>query len=235
MAIIELQSVSKIYKMEQQEVRALDGISLTIEAGEYLSIIGPSGSGKSTLMHLVGCLDNPTSGKIRIDGIDVSKASNTQLSKIRNQKLGFVFQSFNLLPRLNVLENVELPLVYSGLHAGERKKRALAALTAVGLSDRRHHRPSQLSGGQNQRAAIARALVNNPKLILADEPTGALDSRTGENILQLFRDLHAQGHTVALVTHDPKIAAETPRSIRILDGKIIEDIRQTPVRPDTKT
>lgn len=229
MALIELHNISKIYKMEQQEVRALDNISLTIQAGEYLSIIGPSGSGKSTLMHLLGCLDNPTAGKIWLDGIDVSAATNTRLSSIRNEKLGFVFQSFNLLPRLNILENTELPLVYSGISAKERRERSLDALSKVGLTDRAHHRPSQLSGGQCQRAAIARALVNRPKLILADEPTGALDSKTGETILQLFRDLHRSGNTVALVTHDPKIAAETPRKIQLLDGKIVNDIQQEPV------
>ena len=229
MALIELHHISKIYKMETQEVRALDDVSLDIQEGEYLSIIGPSGSGKSTLMHLLGCLDNPTSGKIILDGIDVSSASNTRLSRLRNEKLGFVFQSFNLLPRLNILENTELPLVYSGIPHSERRPRALEALSAVGLNDRADHRPSQLSGGQCQRAAIARALVNRPKLILADEPTGALDSKTGETILQLFRDLHRQGNTVALVTHDPEIAAETPRKIQLLDGRIINDVRQEPV------
>lgn len=223
MALIEIKDVYRIYRMGNNDVHALDGISLDISEGEYVSVIGPSGSGKSTLMHLLGCLDNPTSGKVIVDGIDVSKASGSKLSEVRNQKLGFVFQSFNLLPRLNVEENVGLPLIYAGISSKERKRRVHEALDAVGLADRKDHRPSQLSGGQNQRVAIARALVNEPKLILADEPTGALDSKTGEKILELFRNLHQQGNTVALVTHDPKIAAETPRRIQLLDGKIVED------------
>jgi len=221
MALIEIQDVRKIYKVGEQEIHALRGINASIEEGEYLSIIGPSGSGKSTMMQLVGCLDIPTSGRIVLDGVDISKASNSLLSRMRNSRIGFVFQSFNLLPKLNVMENVELPMIYSGLGAGERKKRALAAIEAVGLTDRKHNRPSQLSGGQCQRVAIARALVNQPKIILADEPTGALDSSTGEMILNLFRDLHKLGHTVALVTHDPDIASETPRRIELRDGQII--------------
>jgi putative ABC transport system ATP-binding protein len=174
-------------------------------------------------MHLLGCLDTPTSGTLIIDGVDVSRASATRLARIRNQKIGFVFQSFNLLPKLNVLENVELPLVYAGISGGTRRKKALAALEAVGLADRIKHRPNELSGGQNQRVAIARALVNDPKLLLADEPTGALDSATGEQIMSLFRDLNARGNTVLIVTHDPDIAAETNRRIHIRDGKIHAD------------
>lgn len=223
MALIELRDIRRIYRMGTQEVRALDGITLDIRQGDYASIIGPSGSGKSTLMHLLGCLDIPTSGTLTIDGVDASRASATRLARIRNEKIGFVFQSFNLLPKLSVLENVELPLVYAGVSGGTRRKKALAALEAVGLAERTKHRPNELSGGQNQRVAIARALVNDPKLLLADEPTGALDSSTGEQIMRLFRDLSARGNTVLIVTHDPDIAAETNRRIHIRDGKIHAD------------
>ncbi len=222
MALIELRDVRKTYRVGEQFIHALDGVSLKIEAGDYCSIIGPSGSGKSTLMHLLGCLDIPTSGTVTLDGLDVSKADNDKLSEVRNQKIGFVFQSFNLLPKLNVIENVELPLVYSKCPASERRARAENAIRAVGLSDRLLNRPSQLSGGQSQRVAIARALVNHPKIILADEPTGALDSKTGEKILVLLRELSSQGHTIAIVTHDQKIAAETPKRIELKDGKIVE-------------
>jgi putative ABC transport system ATP-binding protein len=231
LALIEIENVRKIYRVGDMEVRALNGVSLSIAEGEYLSIIGPSGSGKSTLMHLIGCLDTPTEGRVILDGVDVSRAGSARLSKVRNEKLGFVFQSFNLLPKLSVLENTELPLVYAGLPGRERRRRALEALEAVGLADRKGHRPSQLSGGQQQRVAIARALVNRPRLILADEPTGALDSATGEQILRLFRDLNSKGHTVALVTHDPDIAAETRRRIRLLDGVVVEDNRSGPESP----
>lgn len=223
MALIELRDIRRIYRMGTQEVRALDGITLDICQGDYVAIIGPSGSGKSTLMHLLGCLDTPTSGSLTMDGVDVSRASATRLACIRNEKIGFVFQSFNLLPKLTVLENVELPLVYAGLGRSTRRKKALAALEAVGLAERTHHRPNELSGGQSQRVAIARALVNDPKLLLADEPTGALDSNTGEQIMQLFRDLNTRGNTVLIVTHDPDIAAETNRRIHIRDGKIHAD------------
>ncbi|MEM1059972.1 MAG: ABC transporter ATP-binding protein [Verrucomicrobiota bacterium] len=221
MALIEIEDVRKIYQVGEQEIQALAGVSTQIEEGEYLSIIGPSGSGKSTLMQLVGCLDIPSTGRIVLDGVDISRASNNKLSRMRNSRIGFVFQSFNLLAKLNVLENVELPMIYSGLSARERRQRARDAIEAVGLTERKHNRPSQLSGGQSQRVAIARALVNQPKIILADEPTGALDSATGEMILNLFRDLHHRGHTVALVTHDPDIAAETPRRIELRDGRIV--------------
>lgn len=227
MALFELTDVRKIYPTgEGGEVRALDGITLEIGECEYLAIIGPSGSGKSTLMHLLGCLDLPTSGKIILDGVDITRASASKLSHLRNQKVGFVFQSYNLLPKLNVYENAELPLIYAGIGKAERKKRVERALEAVGLAHRSRHRPGQLSGGQAQRVAIARALVNRPKIILADEPTGALDSKTGENILQLFHDLSLAGHTIAVVTHDLKVAAAARRRISILDGKIQNDERQ---------
>ncbi len=221
MALIEIENVRKTYQVGEQEIQALAGVNAQIEEGEYLSIIGPSGSGKSTMMQLIGCLDIPTSGRIVLDGVDISKASNNLLSRMRNTRIGFVFQSFNLLAKLNILENVELPMIYSGLSTRERKQRARDAIEAVGLSERIRNRPSQLSGGQCQRVAIARALVNKPKIILADEPTGALDSATGEMILNLFRSLHQQGNTVALVTHDPDIAMETPRRIELRDGNIV--------------
>jgi len=221
MSLIELRDVRKIYRLGEIEIRALDGVSLEIFEGEYTAIVGPSGSGKSTLMHILGCLDRVSTGYVRIDDVDVSRAGGDTLAKTRNEKIGFVFQSFNLLPRLNVLENVELPLVYSGVVRSERRKRALEAVAAVGLSDRINNRPNQLSGGQCQRVAIARALVNRPRIILADEPTGALDSKTGRTILDLFRELSQRGHTVALVTHDPKVAAEAGRQIVISDGKIV--------------
>lgn len=229
MALIEIKAVEKVYRLGTQEIRALDGVSLEIHSGEYVAIVGPSGSGKSTLMHLIGCLDVPTRGTLSLDGVEISQASNSRLSRLRGEKIGFVFQSFNLLPKLNVLENVELPLVYAGTSGKIRKERVVKALEAVGLADRLYHRPNQLSGGQAQRVAIARALVNEPKLILADEPTGALDSHTGEAILKMFRDLHAQGHTVILVTHDPKIAVAADRRIEILDGKVVGDFSRDPL------
>ena len=220
MALVELRNVSKIYYLGGEEIRALDDVSLDIESGEFISIIGPSGSGKSTLMHILGCLDSPTKGTITLDGTMIQDASTAQLARIRNQKIGFVFQFFNLLPKLNVLQNVELPMIYSSISAKERRQRAMAALESVELVNRAKHRPSQLSGGQQQRAAIARALVNDPRIIFADEPTGNLDSHTGDAILQLFRKLSQEGRTIVLVTHDPEIAAVTPRRIEIRDGKI---------------
>ncbi|MGZ4974086.1 MAG: ABC transporter ATP-binding protein [Limisphaerales bacterium] len=195
-------------------------MSLDIEAGEFISIIGPSGSGKSTLMHILGCLDKPSRGTMLLDGIAIENASPAQLASVRNAKIGFVFQFFNLLPKLNVLQNVELPMVYSGKNAKQRREHAMEALKMVGLENRMKHRPMQLSGGQQQRVAIARALVNNPKIVFADEPTGNLDSKTGETILALFQQLSQEGRTVALVTHDDEIAARTPRRIEIRDGKI---------------
>jgi putative ABC transport system ATP-binding protein len=224
MPLVELRNVSKIYRLGDEEIRALDDVSLDIEHGEFISIIGPSGSGKSTLMHILGCLDSPTHGTIKLDGLMIHDASQAQLARVRNQKIGFVFQFFNLLPKLNVLQNVELPMIYSGKNARERRDRAMHALKLVGLENRTKHRPSQLSGGQQQRVAIARALVNEPRIVFADEPTGNLDSRTGEAILQLFRELSTQGRTIALVTHDPDIAAVTPRKIEIRDGKIASQL-----------
>ena len=224
MALVELRNVSKIYRLGDEEIRALDDVSLDIDAGEFISIIGPSGSGKSTLMHILGCLDSPSKGTIQLDGVMIHNASARELAAIRNRKIGFVFQFFNLLPKLNVMQNVELPMIYSGVAGSIRRQRAMAALEAVGMANRAKHRPSQLSGGQQQRAAIARALVNDPRLVFADEPTGNLDSHTGEAILQLFRKLSQEGRTIVLVTHDPEIAAVTPRRIEIRDGKIATKI-----------
>jgi len=223
MPLVELREVVKRYRIGEQEILALNCVTLDIEAGEYAAIIGPSGSGKSTLMHLLGCLDTPSSGTMHIDGIDVSRASGNRLAELRNQKIGFVFQSFNLLPKLTVLQNVELPMIYAGVSGAERRQRALEAIDRVELSNRVKNTPLQLSGGQMQRVAIARALVNKPKIIFADEPTGNLDSKTGANILKLFRELSEQGSTIVLVTHDNKIAAQTPRRIEIRDGQIVED------------
>jgi putative ABC transport system ATP-binding protein len=224
MALVELRDVTKVYHLGGEEIRALDGVSLDIDAGEFISIIGPSGSGKSTLMHILGCLDSPTGGTIKLDDTMIQDASARELAGIRNRKIGFVFQFFNLLPKLNVLQNVELPMIYSGTSSRERRERAMAALKMVELENRSKHRPSQLSGGQQQRVAIARALVNNPKIVFADEPTGNLDSHTGEVILELFRKLSGEGRTIILVTHDPEIAAVTPRRIEIRDGKIAEKL-----------
>ena len=220
MALVELRNVSKIYHLGGEEIRALDDVSLDIHAGEFISIIGPSGSGKSTLLHILGCLDSPSKGTIQLDGRMIHDSKPSELARVRNEKIGFVFQFFNLLPKLNVLQNVELPLIYSGVSARERRERSMNALKLVELENRSKHRPSQLSGGQQQRVAIARALVNEPKIVFADEPTGNLDSHTGEVILTLFRTLSEQGRTIALVTHDPEIAAVTPRRIEIRDGKI---------------
>jgi putative ABC transport system ATP-binding protein len=227
MPLVELRNVSKIYRLGEEEIRALDDVSLDIDEGEFISIIGPSGSGKSTLMHILGCLDSPTKGTIKLDGVMIQDASARELAAMRNRKIGFVFQFFNLLPKLTVLQNVELPMIYSGISGRERVRRAMAALESVGMANRAKHRPSQLSGGQQQRAAIARALVNDPRIIFADEPTGNLDSHTGEAILQLFRSLSEQKRTIVLVTHDPEIAAVTPRRIEIRDGKIAVKIDMT--------
>jgi putative ABC transport system ATP-binding protein len=224
MALVELRNVSKIYHLGGEEIRALDDVSLDVGSGEFISIIGPSGSGKSTLMHILGCLDTPTRGQLKLDGTEIQHASKKQLARIRNEKIGFVFQFFNLLPKLTVAQNVELPMIYSGASSRERRERAMAALRLVDLENRSKHRPMQLSGGQQQRVAIARALVNDPKIIFADEPTGNLDSHTGEAILGIFRKLSREGRTIALVTHDPEIAAVTPRRIEIRDGKISQQV-----------
>ncbi len=224
MALLELRNISKIYHLGGEEIRALDDVSVDIGEGEFISIIGPSGSGKSTLMHIVGCLDTPSKGTVKLDGVESQNASQTQLAQLRNKKIGFVFQFFNLLPKLNVVQNVELPMIYAGVSAKERRERALKALDAVEMGNRLKNRPSQLSGGQQQRVAIARALVNDPKIILADEPTGNLDTHTGEVILALFRRLSKEGRTVILVTHNPEIAAVTPRRIEIRNGKIADKV-----------
>lgn len=224
MALVELREVRKIYHLGGEEIRALDGVTLDIDGGEFIAIIGPSGSGKSTLMHILGCLDSPTHGTIQLDGLMIHGASRHELAQVRNRKIGFVFQFFNLLPKLNVLQNVELPLIYGGVGAAARRERCMEALKMVGLENRSKHRPLQLSGGQQQRVAIARALVNDPKIIFADEPTGNLDSHTGDSILRLFDQLSNQGRTVVLVTHDPSIAARTRRRIEIRDGKIASQV-----------
>ncbi len=229
-AIIKVENVSKIYRMGENVVRAVDGVSLNVEKGEYLVIMGPSGSGKSTLMHLMGCLDKPDSGEICINNLQVSKLNDRQLAKIRNKMIGFVFQQFNLLPRLTALENVELPMVYAGVPKEQRRKRAKDLLELVGLQNRIHHRPTQLSGGQMQRVAIARALANDPLVILADEPTGNLDTKSGQEILRIFSDLSDNGYTIVVVTHDPEIAEAGHRIIHMRDGKIVSQEVRTNVR-----
>jgi putative ABC transport system ATP-binding protein len=222
--MIEIENISKVYQLGDQEVRALDGVDLHIDKGEMLAIMGPSGSGKSTLMAILGCLDVPTSGSYRLDGESVEKLSENQLADVRSRKIGFVFQQFNLLARTTALDNVMLPLTYAGVNGRNRKRLATEALQKVGLGDRLHHRPNELSGGQQQRVAIARALVNSPAILLADEPTGALDSKTGAEIIGLFQRLHAElGQTVIYVTHDPFIARHTARVVRIADGRIVGD------------
>ena len=222
-ALIAMQGVTKTYDAGELAVRALCGIDLEIERGQMVAIIGPSGSGKSTLMHILGCLDAPSEGTYRLEGRDVSKLSSFQLAAVRNQKVGFVFQTFNLLPKASLQRNVELPLLYAGVTGEERKERARAALRKVGLADRAKHRPAELSGGQRQRAAIARAIVNEPSLILADEPTGNLDTKTGLEILSLFDAMHAKGETIVIVTHDPRIAERCERVVQIVDGRIEDD------------
>jgi len=221
--VIELVDVARFYQMGDERISALDGVSFKVEAGEMVAIVGSSGSGKSTLLNILGCLDTPSRGAYRLDGTDVQDLSDDQLAHARNHKIGFVFQSFQLLHRANAIKNVALPLVYRGVPSKERSIRALAALTKVGIDKRAKHRPFELSGGQRQRVAIARALVTNPSLLLCDEPTGNLDSATSEDIMGLFHRLHAEGNTILIVTHEPKIAARCPRAIRIADGKILAD------------
>jgi len=225
MSLIRLQGISRRYQMGAETIHALREVSLEIGRGEYVAIMGPSGSGKSTLMNLVGCLDTPTSGTYELNGVNVSEMDDNQLAGIRNKEIGFVFQTFNLLPRANALRNVELPLIYAGLANEERKKTALQALTQVGLADRVHHKPNELSGGQRQRVAIARALVTDPSIILADEPTGNLDSRTGEEIMALFETLSQKGNTIIVVTHEEEVARHARRILRIRDGLIASDER----------
>ena len=224
--VINLQQIKKIYDMGgAEEVQALRGVSLEIRRNEYVAIMGPSGSGKSTLMNIIGCLDTPTSGLYEFNGVNVSDMNDNQLAKVRNKEIGFVFQTFNLLARSDALHNVELPLIYAGVPSAERKRLAHDALQHVGLGDRIHHKPNELSGGQRQRVAVARALVNRPSILLADEPTGNLDSKTGDEIMALFQDLHTQGNTIILVTHEEYIAEHAHRIIRIRDGRIESDER----------
>ena len=225
--LIELRDVCKIYSEGlESEVRALDGVSLTIDRGEFVAVVGQSGCGKSTLMNVLGCLDIPTRGTYLLDGTDVQELSDGQLSRIRNQEIGFIFQQYNLIQTLTVQENVELPLIYRGIGSIDRRELALEALERVGLADRRKHYPTQMSGGQQQRVAIARAISTHPPVIMADEPTGALDSRTGQQVLQFLRQLNREGSTIILITHDNGIAATAPRMVRLSDGKVISDQRQ---------
>lgn len=221
--MIRINNMYKIYRMGPNEVRALNGVSFHVKPNEFVSIIGPSGSGKSTLMNMIGCLDTPTSGEYYLDGREVSKLKDDELAEIRNQKIGFIFQVYNLLPKITAIENVELPLIYMGIGKKERHRLAVEALERVGLGDRIHHRPSELSGGQQQRVAIARALASKPPLILADEPTGALDSKSGSEIMKMLHELHESGKTIVLITHDNNLAKQAQRIIRIQDGKIIEE------------
>jgi putative ABC transport system ATP-binding protein len=222
-ALIELVDIRKVYQMGVSEVNALDGVSLWIERGEYVAVMGPSGSGKSTLMNIVGCLDTPTSGSYKLRGIEIRDRDDDELARIRNQEVGFIFQTFNLLARADALHNVELPMIYAGRPKRDRRERAREMLDLVGLGDRSHHRPNELSGGQRQRVAIARALVNEPSIVLADEPTGNLDSKTGLEIMGLLADVHRGGNTVILVTHEEEIAARAERVVRLRDGKIESD------------
>jgi putative ABC transport system ATP-binding protein len=229
--LLELEKIEKTYDMGVEKVQAVRTIDLTVEKNDYVAIMGPSGSGKSTLMNIIGCLDTPTSGSYRMEGVEIARMSDNELANIRNQKIGFVFQTFNLLPRATALQNVELPLIYAGVKKNERRKRALDVLNMVGLTDRVLHLPNELSGGQRQRVAIARALVNNPSIILADEPTGNLDSKTGEEIMAILQVLHDGGNTIILVTHEEYIAEYSRRIIRLHDGRIVSDeLVKTPAK-----
>jgi len=228
-ALIETRDLSRVYDLDAGRVVALDSVSLDIDQGDFVAVMGPSGSGKSTFMNLIGCLDRPTGGQYRLAGTAVESLDADGLARLRNREIGFVFQQFNLLPRVDALGNVELPMVYAGFDRRTRRERALQALGRVGLADRAHHRPMQLSGGQQQRVAIARALVNSPSLLLADEPTGALDSRTANEIMALFQELNREGATIVLVTHDAEVGRHAQRLVRFRDGRVIEDRRQTPV------
>ena len=221
--LIELKDVYKIYHMGDEDVHALDGVSLTIDKGEFVAIVGQSGSGKSTAMNIIGCLDVPTAGTYKLNGRNVGRMSRDELAEIRNELLGFIFQQYNLLPKLSLMENVEVPLVYAGVPRGERHRRAAAALERVGLGDKLRNKPNQLSGGQQQRVSIARALAGRPAVILADEPTGALDSHTGREVLKMLQELHRQGNTVVLITHDNSIAVQAQRIIRLEDGRVVYD------------
>jgi putative ABC transport system ATP-binding protein len=223
MSLIRLQNISRRYQMGAETIHALRDVSLEIQRGEYVAIMGPSGSGKSTLMNLIGCLDTPSGGNYELNGVQVSQMDDNELAEIRNKEIGFIFQTFNLLPRSNALRNVELPLIYSGMPSDEREEVALAALTNVGLADRIHHRPNELSGGQRQRVAVARALVNRPSILLADEPTGNLDTKTGAEIMALFGELSRQGNTIIVVTHEEDVAKHARRILRIRDGLIAAD------------
>jgi putative ABC transport system ATP-binding protein len=227
MSLIRFQNITRRYQMSAETVHALRDVSLEIQRGEYVAIMGPSGSGKSTLMNLIGCLDTPSSGHYELNGVNVSHMDDNELAEIRNREIGFVFQTFNLLSRSNALHNVELPLIYAGVPAEDRRRIALDALTQVGLADRVHHKPNELSGGQRQRVAVARALVNKPSLLLADEPTGNLDSKTGTEIMALFEELSRKGNTIILVTHEEDIARQARRILRIRDGLIASDEKQT--------
>ena len=229
MALIEVRDLGRVYQLHSDRVVALDRVSIDVEKGEFVAVMGPSGSGKSTFMNLIGCLDRPTGGRYRLAGASVESLDADGLARLRNREIGFVFQQFNLLPRMDALGNVELPMVYAGIERRTRRERAMQALDRVGLADRAHHRPMQLSGGQQQRVAIARAMVNGPSLLLADEPTGALDSRTAAEILSLFQELNRDGVTIVLVTHDLDVGRHARRLIRFKDGRVTEDRSQTPL------